>query len=714
MKVFNPLVAIVLLFSIESFAKDFRAAWYQGLNDPPGASIKEYAENKLLPVEFLESIGLQNKPDFKMKIEGIQPNGNEANWGIQVDVAAEKLTFPQVISIPYYMPAAGAEGEVWDRNFNFRTKPWKLVKDGKLVNMGMVLRVTMSHKKPDKSFRFFDQLSKYDRKSDTGKNICGSRKKSADQTAIPYGLWRLAEARQQKRIFLVEGESSAQTLWYHGLPALSFGGATKWHDNYIKYLDGIDQIYFLMEPDSGGKSLLACLRKISIEEDYLNFSGRVNLVVLGGYGDISDLHTQIFKDLPGLQDPKKINLFNMLFDGFLKESILLNDPGYKINSKDKTVSPSLSYSIKHRQHHLRKRKYTEDVGEGIFTGKPILKGDQSPTGKRYEVEEIVPSATLQDYSRKKNIPVSELVRLGFEDGLFPNSKFGPIFGVKMTTYQLPLGQILPEDKVVSYYRFRTSMDSAQPSMERFPSVLFNSDGTVKKNQMRAFYGLENLPLYQEVKSVYFVEGESDTLTMLHYGFPAIGIPGTAEWNKAWDDIFNDVEKIVVAVEPDTGGEHFMEVLAQGGLKDKVEFIDFTSGGKDPSDLHVELTKGIGKDVEAFYSSKEFEQKRQEIALDFSKNLQGIVRKGVYWRDVKQFFELYKKKRAAFDNEQTVIWKAKHAERDKCGKADGHDCLTHQEVDKKYMPWPYVDFYQAINGQTVKSYYDMGDNIRPLP
>jgi putative DNA primase/helicase len=42
---------------------------------------------------------------------------------------------------------------------------------------------------------------------------------------VPYGLWRLGEARQAGYLILVEGESDCWTLWYHGFPALGVPGA---------------------------------------------------------------------------------------------------------------------------------------------------------------------------------------------------------------------------------------------------------------------------------------------------------------------------------------------------------------------------------------------------------------------------------------------------------------------------------------------------------
>ena len=71
-----------------------------------------------------------------------------------------------------------------------------------------------------------------------------------------YGLWRLDLAREQGRVVLVEGESDAQTLWYHDLPALGMPGASTWKAEWAKQLDGLT-VYLWREPDQGGETFVA-------------------------------------------------------------------------------------------------------------------------------------------------------------------------------------------------------------------------------------------------------------------------------------------------------------------------------------------------------------------------------------------------------------------------------------------------------------------------
>ena len=70
-----------------------------------------------------------------------------------------------------------------------------------------------------------------------------------------YGLWRLTTIRKAAYVVLVEGESDAQTLWYHKIPALGIPGASNWKGAWATHLEGIERIYAIIEPDRGGDAL---------------------------------------------------------------------------------------------------------------------------------------------------------------------------------------------------------------------------------------------------------------------------------------------------------------------------------------------------------------------------------------------------------------------------------------------------------------------------
>jgi len=84
-------------------------------------------------------------------------------------------------------------------------------------------------------------------------------------TPCLYGLNRLSEARTAGQLVLVEGESDVHTLWHHGIPALGLPGASSWREERdAKWLDGIDTIYIVVEPDKGGDAVRNWLSRSSI------------------------------------------------------------------------------------------------------------------------------------------------------------------------------------------------------------------------------------------------------------------------------------------------------------------------------------------------------------------------------------------------------------------------------------------------------------------
>lgn len=70
---------------------------------------------------------------------------------------------------------------------------------------------------------------------------------------VPYGLWRLSGFRSKGYVMLTEGESDAQTLWLHNVPALGVPGASTWKQEWAQYLSGL-VAYIWKEPDVGGQT----------------------------------------------------------------------------------------------------------------------------------------------------------------------------------------------------------------------------------------------------------------------------------------------------------------------------------------------------------------------------------------------------------------------------------------------------------------------------
>ena len=99
-----------------------------------------------------------------------------------------------------------------------------------------------------------------------------------------YGLWRLEAIKELGYVVLVEGESDAQTLWYHGIPALGVPGAGTWKPEWATYLEGLEKIYAVVEPDGGGEAFRDKLAATPSIRD------RLYLVDLAEHKDANGLH----------------------------------------------------------------------------------------------------------------------------------------------------------------------------------------------------------------------------------------------------------------------------------------------------------------------------------------------------------------------------------------------------------------------------------------
>ena len=100
----------------------------------------------------------------------------------------------------------------------------------------------------------------------------------------PYGLRLLDEVREAGYVVLVEGESDCHTLWFYEVPALGIPGASNWRDGWANYLDGIEKIYAVIEPDQGGDTLREKLTRCEA------ICERLYLVEIEEHKDPSALH----------------------------------------------------------------------------------------------------------------------------------------------------------------------------------------------------------------------------------------------------------------------------------------------------------------------------------------------------------------------------------------------------------------------------------------
>ncbi|MBI2834444.1 MAG: hypothetical protein HYX76_08460 [Acidobacteria bacterium] len=98
-----------------------------------------------------------------------------------------------------------------------------------------------------------------------------------------WGVDRLEAARATDEIVIVEGASDFQTLTYHGIPAYGIPGASSWLEaRDAPRLAGLRRIYVVLEPDSGGSTLLRTLGTSRL-------AGLIHIISLG-HKDVSALH----------------------------------------------------------------------------------------------------------------------------------------------------------------------------------------------------------------------------------------------------------------------------------------------------------------------------------------------------------------------------------------------------------------------------------------
>ena len=94
---------------------------------------------------------------------------------------------------------------------------------------------------------------------------------------VPYGLERLEEARKAGFLVLVEGESDCWTLWLHRFPALGLPGAEMTQTLKESYLQGIERLYVVQEPDAAGTKFVENVSRLLTAWNWQGTALRVSL-----------------------------------------------------------------------------------------------------------------------------------------------------------------------------------------------------------------------------------------------------------------------------------------------------------------------------------------------------------------------------------------------------------------------------------------------------
>jgi KaiC/GvpD/RAD55 family RecA-like ATPase len=90
--------------------------------------------------------------------------------------------------------------------------------------------------------------------------------------------------------------------------------------------------------------------------------------------------------------------------------------------------------------------------------------------------------------------------------------------------------------------------------------------------------------------VIIVEGESDTATLLHCDFPAIGLPGAGATKTLQIEHLEGLDHLFVVREPGDAGRKFVDGVRKQavelGFRGSIHELSMPSGAKDPSELFV--------------------------------------------------------------------------------------------------------------------------------
>jgi hypothetical protein len=170
---------------------------------------------------------------------------------------------------------------------------------------------------------------------------------------------------------------------------------------------------------------------------------------------------------------------------------------------------------------------------------------------------VQPGCTLAQYAEAKGLPVGFLRDQGLSD----------VHYMSKPAVRIPYRDCDGNEIAV---RFRCALDGA----DRF---------RWRKGSKPRLYGLWRP---HALDHVILCEGESDAHTLWQHGFPALGLPGAANWKEPRDAADLDAfETIYVIVESDKGGEAVQRWLATSRIRDRVRLVDLGKY-KDPSGIYL--------------------------------------------------------------------------------------------------------------------------------
>lgn len=209
---------------------------------------------------------------------------------------------------------------------------------------------------------------------------------------------------------------------------------------------------------------------------------------------------------------------------------------------------------------------TKDAYLSILQAHGITEDGVKVAGKSRSV--CTDSYTIEDYAREKQLPAAWLKESwGFREGT--DKKVGSY--ISMPYFN--------ENQEQACFRKRYPKGASQR---------FAWSNGAKGNLV--LYGIWLMEKIREEGYVILCEGESDTQTLWHLGFPALGVPGATTFKPEWAADLAGL-KLFLHIEPDQGGQTFraamLKKLGAGEFLGEVAtFSCGPTGSKDPSDLYI--------------------------------------------------------------------------------------------------------------------------------
>jgi putative DNA primase/helicase len=154
------------------------------------------------------------------------------------------------------------------------------------------------YRKPDGSFfRYRHRFALYKAEGEKDKRFKWASAPEGTGASL-YGLERqppIAE-RSDKTLILVEGESDAQTAWFHSMCALGVPGATNFNpERDDPHLEAYGRIIVIQEPGEAGETFVRKFLESAHRE-------RVSVVHLDGFKDLNELHVAYVGNSAGFRE----------------------------------------------------------------------------------------------------------------------------------------------------------------------------------------------------------------------------------------------------------------------------------------------------------------------------------------------------------------------------------------------------------------------------